>query len=234
MKLWDFRFPFRFPFNCEFTPFNICGNIIATNIERKHRIRCWVLCCLLLNSTSYGGSILLIRTGGRFVTEQRNAWKGGNDRDSAVAELIEPVQSQQTKDYISRRIIPQMQWYGRKSRECQQKYYRWTAAVILLSAMIPIASVFADGALWGKTVIAALGAIVTMSNSFLALYNYKDLWLSYQNKHEVLLHILYCYFTNAGIFTKNASQAEKDLTLVNTCEAVLSYEIRARLSAVKK
>ena len=168
------------------------------------------------------------------MAEQEKAETSGKDRNATVAGLIEQVQSGQTKDYISKRIIPQMQWYSRKSQECRQKYYHWTAATIVLSAVIPIASIFADGTLWGKAVIAALGAIVTASHSFLVLYNYKDLWLTYRKIHETLLHILYCYFTNAGIFTGNASQTEKDLLLVNTCEEALSYETSGGQSTAKK
>ena len=164
------------------------------------------------------------------IGRKKNA-DSGNNRDSAVAGLIDQVQCGRTKDYISKRILPQLQWYSRRSRECKQSYYRWTATVILLSAMVPIASVFADGTLWGKAVIATLGAVITAIHSFLVLYNYKDLWQTYQNKHESLLHILYCYFTNAGSFTGDASQTEKDLTLINACEEALSYHVGGKSSA---
>ena len=162
---------------------------------------------------------------------QKEAGPSVNTRDSAVVEMIGQVQNEQTKDYISKRIIPQMQWYSRKSQEYKQKYYHWMTITILLSAMIPIASVFADGTLWGKMVIAALGAAVTACNSFLVLYNYKDLWQTYRSIHADLLRNLYCYFSNAGIFSGNAPQTEKDLLFVNTCEKELSYETNGGLSA---
>ena len=168
------------------------------------------------------------------MTRQKKAEQNGTDRTSTVAELAAEVQSKQTKEYILKRIIPQMQWYSRKIQECRKKYYHWMTAIILLSAVIPIASVFADGTLWGKIPIAALGAAVTAGNSFLVLYNYKDLWLTYRNIHEALLRIVYCYFNNAGAFSGNAPQEEKDLLFVNTCEEQLSSETNNSSSAIKK
>lgn len=57
-------------------------------------------------------------------------WKGIiNMREELLAELIEQVKNNRTKDYIKNRILPQMKWYSDKSKENQKRYYFWMGSV---------------------------------------------------------------------------------------------------------
>lgn len=158
------------------------------------------------------------------MDRQNNKENNRNSRNAALIGLVAQIQSENTKSYITGRILPQMEWYSAKSGKCKKKYYRWMGASIVLGAVIPVISVFADGAAWIKVMIAALGSSVTACNAFVALHNYKDLWLNYRNTRERLLRTLYCYFNNAGIFSKNMPQEEKDTLLVNICEEEIAGE----------
>lgn len=155
---------------------------------------------------------------------QNNKENNCNSRNAALIGLAAQIQSENTKSYLTGRILPQMEWYSAKSGECKKKYYRWMGASVVLGAVIPVISVFADGAVWVKVILAALGSSVTACNAFVALHNYKDLWLNYRNTRERLLRVLYSYFNNAGIFSKNMPQEEKDTLLVNICEEEMAGE----------
>lgn len=154
-------------------------------------------------------------------------------REELLAGLIEQVQSNRTKDYITNRILPQMKWYSDKSKENQKKYFFWMTFSIFVGAMIPVFSIFADGAICVKVLIAALSSAVTASNAYLTLHNFKDLWMIYRNTRETLLRTLYCYFNNAGIFSQSITQEEKDILLIDSCEEKISYETDIWVSAIR-
>lgn len=145
-------------------------------------------------------------------------------RDEALDHLIQQVQNEKTKDYICSRIVPQLEWYGCKSREYKQKYQNATLATIILGALIPVVSVIANGNIWVKALLAAMGAGVTAVNAYLALNKFEELWTSYRCTRESLFRILYYYFNDAGIFHNIQTQKEKDVLLINTCEDLISKE----------
>ena len=133
--------------------------------------------------------------------------------------LLAQVKNENTRDFIENRLIPQMNWYSAKSAE-----YNCMTAAIALGALIPVVSVLANGSTFIKVLIALLGAGVTAVNAYLSMQNYKDLWLTYRGTRENLLRTLYCYFNNAGMFSRNLPELEKDILLVNLCEEELSRE----------
>lgn len=145
-------------------------------------------------------------------------------RNEAIQPLIEQVKAQNTKNYIKTRIIPQMEYYSRASRNCKRKYKAWKTALIVFSALVPIASIFADGSVAMKVIIAVVGSVVTAINTYLALENFRDLWYSYRTSREILLSILYRYLHNSGEFAYVESQENKDSLLIKICENEMTRE----------
>lgn len=145
------------------------------------------------------------------MAENQNKIGNCNARNNALMDLVEQIQNESTRKYIADRLMPQMEWYSKRGGECQKKYYRWMGASIVLGALIPAVSVFADGSVWVKALLAALGSAVTACNAYVTLRNYKDLWITYRNAREKLLRILYCYFNNAGAFSQEKHNAKKTL-----------------------
>lgn len=168
------------------------------------------------------------------MDRQNNAEYNSNMRDASLEYFISKVRCENTKKYITNRVLTQMKWYSSESSENKHKYYFWMTVSILLGVMIPVASVFADGAIWVKVLIATLGAAVTACNSYISLHNFKDLWFSYRKTREALLRILYCYFNGAGTFSQSGTQEEKDALLVKLCEEELSHETSEWYSLSKK
>lgn len=158
------------------------------------------------------------------MNSDSNMEYSGRSRNDSLSELIDKVQSEKTKNYIINRIVPQMKWYSNKSRSYQQQYYHWMTVTIIISALVPVVSVFADGSIWVKALLASLGAAVTSCNAYISLHNFKDLWLTYRKTRELLLRTLYCYFNNVGLFSQSSTQEKKDELLISVCENELSEE----------
>lgn len=155
-------------------------------------------------------------------------------RNDVLANLAEQIRNENTRNYVFDRLMPQMEWYSGKGKECKKKYYRWMGVSILLGALIPVVSVFADGAVWVKALLAALGSAVTVCNAYAAIHNYKDLWITYRNTREKLLRFLYCYFHDADVFSQEKDQGKKDALLVNLCEEEMAGETAGWMSLMEK
>jgi len=148
----------------------------------------------------------------------------GSSRDAAIRKRVMQIEDEETRNYLLDRVLPQMAWYGKKVTQYRTMYFRLMAATILLGALIPVFSVGANSTAV-KVIIAFLGASVTGINAYIALHNYRDLWLTYQTTRETLVHTLYCYFNQAGLFSYNNMSAEDlNVLLVNVCEDTLSKE----------
>lgn len=170
----------------------------------------------------------------RTMYQQTAEGSANNARNAALDILVAQVQNENTKNYISNRLMPQMAWYSRKGRECKKQYHFWTTITILLGALIPVVSVFADGNIFVKALLVALGSIVTACNAYETMHNFKDLWITYRNIREKLLRTLYFYFNNAGVFSKESTQDAKDLLLINLCENEISSENSEWMSFMQK
>lgn len=152
--------------------------------------------------------------------EAGEAARAGSSRDAALRKRVMQIEDEETRNYLLDRVLPQMTWYSAKSAQYQAMYYRLMGATILLGALIPAFAVGANSTAV-KVMLALLGASVTGLNAYIALHNYHNLWITYRTTRETLMHTLYCYFNQAGVF---ASAEDLNVLLVNVCEDTLSKE----------
>lgn len=143
---------------------------------------------------------------------------------SELSAWIVKVQDTDTKQYICDRVMDQMNFYKKKSREYKKKYNFWMTASIIISLLIPVVSIFADAGMYMKAIIALLGGGTAAITAYLRLHNYLELWGIYRNNREYLFSVLYSYFTATGIFRKLSDQAERDALLIETCEGCFNSE----------
>lgn len=139
-------------------------------------------------------------------------------RTALFEKWISDVKDPKIVDYIRTRVMGQMEWFGKESTKNKKKYQGWMLASVIVSSLIPVASVFADGSIGVKILIAALGSMVTAITAFLRLQDYQDQWSNYRYNREYLMSTLYSYFTNTGVFAQFADQAARDRMLIDTCE----------------
>ncbi len=121
------------------------------------------------------------------------------------------------KNYIKYRIINQINRFEVMGRRCKNIYQRLMFASIIISSIIPVLSIFADGSVYMKTVIAVLGSVVTVIGSYITLHNYKELWVEYFSTKKILQNVLYMYFNCRGEFNIQDEQ-ERNGRLIDICE----------------
>lgn len=146
-------------------------------------------------------------------------------RNALFVEWLENVQDPITADYIKDFVIGQMEWFGRESVKCKKRYKNWMLVSIIISGLIPVASVFADGTLVMKVIIAALGSATTAVSAYLHLQSYQELWGNYRYNREYLHSILCSYFIKTGVFANCTDQEARDKLLVETCEDFFRKEV---------
>lgn len=147
-----------------------------------------------------------------------------NERDNGIDKWIKTVKDDNIKNYIQVRIIPQMEYYSKTSRDCKKKYMRYKTVIIVLGALIPVAALLSDYGMAVKVMIALLGTSVSSMTAYLELHNYHALWVSCRMKREQLLSILMYYFTGTGVFALADNEEEKSNLFIENCEQCLSEE----------
>ncbi len=138
----------------------------------------------------------------------------------SLKQRVMRIEDTETRDYLLNRVLPQMEWYKARADKNRDMYCYCVGTGIAASAMIPVLAVIAD-TLPVKTAIAALGTFVMAINAYVNMHDFHGLWVKYQSARETLLRTLHCYFTNAGVFSDEASQEEKNVMLIEALEGVI-------------
>lgn len=146
---------------------------------------------------------------------------------------INSMADENMKNYIKYRIIKQIDWFEVKGRYCKNKYQKFMFASIIISSVIPVLSIFADGSVLMKTVIAILGSVVSVIGSYITLQNYKELWGEYVSKKSILQNMLYMYFNCRGDFDIE-DEKERNGKLIDTCESYFVQNVNTFNEMEKK
>ena len=124
------------------------------------------------------------------------------------------------EDYIEQRLNDQINWYGQKSRTNQLWFKRLRFAEIVAAAVIPFLAGFAGESLSIKIAIGALGVVVAIIASLLALLRLQEHWINYRATAEALKTEKFLFLTQTLPYDKeNAFHL-----LVQRVEALLSKE----------
>lgn len=146
---------------------------------------------------------------------------------------INSIADENMKNYIKYRIVKQIDCFEVKGRYCKNKYQRFMFASIIISSVIPVLSIFADGSVLMKTVIAILGSVVSVIGSYITLQNYKELWGEYVSKKSILQNMLYMYFNCRGDFDIE-DEKERNGKLIDTCESYFLQNVNTFNEMEKK
>lgn len=146
---------------------------------------------------------------------------------------INSIADENMKNYIKYRIVKQIDCFEVKGRYCKNKYQRFMFASIIISSVIPVLSIFADGSVLMKTVIAILGSVVSIIGSYITLQNYKELWGEYVSKKSILQNMLYMYFNCRGDFDIE-DEKERNGKLIDTCESYFIQNVNTFNEMEKK
>jgi hypothetical protein len=133
-------------------------------------------------------------------------------------------------EYIEQRLDDQINWYDQKSSTNQIWFKRLRFAEIVAAAIIPFLSGFAGGSLAIKIAIGALGVVVAVIASLLALLHFQEHWINYRAKAEALKTEKFLFLTQTQPYDKE----DAFHLLVQRVEALLSKENTEWLQAMMK
>ena len=135
-------------------------------------------------------------------------------------DLLDPGKMISPEEYIEQRLDDQISWYDRKSGANQLWFKRLRFAEVVAAAIIPFLSGFAGGSLLIKIAIGALGVVVAVIASLLALLRFQEHWINYRATAEALKTEKFLFLTQTQPYdTGNAFHL-----LVQRVEALLSKE----------
>lgn len=140
---------------------------------------------------------------------------------------LNSIKDQRVEQYISNRILKQIEWYDNKSLNNQFKYKIFTTISIIISATIPVLTNFLDlkYSKYIKLCIALFSTIATILSFIITLNNYNELWINYRTSCENLKSITYRFLTKSGEF-KDLDDAKAFELLVMICENYMEKEYK--------
>ena len=125
--------------------------------------------------------------------------------------------------YIKNRLLPQIEWYDKKSIDCQKKYKKISIISVVLNGLIPIIVLLADYGLVVKLMVAIISSTTAVLTSIQILNNYKDLWVQYRTNCSLLKSVLHRFYTGSGEFANN-NEDDRFSLLVELSEKYLTTE----------
>ncbi len=127
----------------------------------------------------------------------------------------------EVEEYMEKRVMDQIKWYGKKSGSYQKRYKGLQIIKILAALLIAVLSLFVYRINNIEYFVAFLGAFIAFIESFIRIYDYKELWTKYRLTAEVLKREKWLYDTN----TTPYKQVEDTYDLlVQRCEAIMQGE----------
>jgi hypothetical protein len=152
------------------------------------------------------------------------------------------------KMYLLGRLKDQMDWYDNRSTQNKNTYRRRKIRIIVLSALIPVAVMYADEdtilihlqsqlgfniTLGGivKLAVALAGASVAIMEAISMFMKYRELWFNYRSASERLKQEAWKYMTKIGVYQDDASRF---VNLVLNVEGIFEKESQQWDSLVKQ
>jgi len=145
-------------------------------------------------------------------------------------DSLDPGKMISPEQYIEQRLDDQIGWYDRKSGANQLWFKRLRFAEIVAAAIIPFLSGFAGGSLFIKIAIGALGVVVAVIASLLALLRFQEHWISYRATAEALKTEKFLFLTQ----TQPYDTGDAFHFLVQRAEALLSKESAQWIQSMTK
>ena len=119
------------------------------------------------------------------------------------------------------RLVDQLNWYDRKSRNSQGWYKGLKLAQVTSAALIPATSLLT--AEYAKWTASAFGVLIAILEAVQQMNQYSTLWFSYRATAERLKHEKYLFLSAAGPY-KCLAEPERLVALAERVEEHVSTE----------
>lgn len=135
------------------------------------------------------------------------------------------------EDYLKNRLDDQINWYDKKSSQCQKMYKKLQLVSIIGAASIPLFSGYLSAETpYLKYLVGVLGLLVAVLAAVNNLYKYQENWITYRATCEGLKHEKYLYTTATSPYSIDGSFN----LLVQRVEMIMSEENSGWLEIAKK
>lgn len=134
------------------------------------------------------------------------------------------------ENYIEKRLLNQIAWYSKKSREMKKKYLFLNTTVFIINTIVPVILVLLDSfTLKVKFLIAGLVAVANFSNGLICANKYQELWINYRFMSEQLTKEKILFETKVGKYKINSEYTDNDISelenlFIYTCESIMDSE----------
>lgn len=125
------------------------------------------------------------------------------------------------EQFMIDRVDDQINWHDKKSQIAQKHYKTYQVIEIVLAAIIPLLSFFADKFII-QFIIAAIGSFIAIIEAITKLYKFHENWISYRCTCEALKTQKYLYITKSAPY--NTTQETIDTLFVKNIETILSSQ----------
>lgn len=122
--------------------------------------------------------------------------------------------------YMNSRLEDQIDWYEKKATANKKWYFTLVVFDIVLSAAIPLSTLFIDLFSNVTYLVALLGTIVTVISGALSTFQFQKNWIEYRTTSETLKHEKYLFLSNVEPY----KQDNKDSIFINNVESLISKE----------
>lgn len=120
-------------------------------------------------------------------------------------------------DYVDKRLNSQIEWYDKKSKSNKKYYMFFKTISYICMALTPF--ILALG--WSVYLSGITSLVTLICESFMALFNYKELWITYRQTTELLIKERIMFQTSTGIYRETDFPFAD---LVERCETIISKE----------
>lgn len=126
------------------------------------------------------------------------------------------------QQYLEDVIDDQIRWYSEESGINQRKFKTTQVIKISLALAIPIITLWSN---WSaaKYIIGVLGALIAFIESYVKIYDFKELWTTYRLTAETLKHQKSLFLTKTEPYDVDGAF---NLFVKNTQEVMASENIK--------
>lgn len=125
-------------------------------------------------------------------------------------------------EYMKTRVEQQIEWYEKKARSCQRKYTISQTIEIILAALIPLLSSYADNLKIIGFIMGVFGAAIAIIKSLSKLYKWPENWIGYRTACDLLRYQKVLFETRSAPYNSKPESIEN--IFVHNVEQIISSE----------
>ncbi|MGN0348741.1 MAG: DUF4231 domain-containing protein [Roseburia sp.] len=126
------------------------------------------------------------------------------------------------EEYIKTRVDCQIEWYEKKACACRKKYMTSQTVEIILAALIPLLSAYADDFKMIGFIVGVFGAAIAIIKALSKLYKWPENWIGYRTACDLLRYQKILFETHSAPYNYKPESIEN--IFVHNVEQIISSE----------